>query len=160
MTRTIFKALTGSTILGLFLLNPAAAADEKYGKKPGSATDATKSHAEADHKDPKHSTTAGTSATLSATLVDKEKKAKEKSATVEVKVTGLKLTDPATVKEQPKAGQGHLHYKVDNGPVIASTMAKLSLHDLTPGAHKIIVMLVGNDHQPLGPEQTLEVQIP
>jgi hypothetical protein len=47
--------------------------------------------------------------TLSATLVDPEKKALEKTAAVEVKVTGIQLIDPAKVKEQPKAGHGHLH---------------------------------------------------
>lgn len=98
--------------------------------------------------------------TLTATLVDAEKKAKQKAATVEVKTTGIELIDPATVNEQPKAGQGHLHYQVDGGPIIAITTTKLSFHGLTPGAHKIVVMLAGNDHNPLGPEQTLEVKIP
>ena len=99
-------------------------------------------------------------ATLTATLVDPAKKAQQKAATVEVKTTGVELIDPATVNEVPKAGQGHLHYQVDNGPVIATTATKLSFHGLTPGAHKIVVMLAGNDHNPLGPQQTLEVTIP
>jgi hypothetical protein len=47
--------------------------------------------------------------------VDKDKKAQEKAATVEVKVSGVKLIDPAMMKEQPKEGQGHLHYQVDSG---------------------------------------------
>jgi hypothetical protein len=37
---------------------------------------------------------------------------------------------------------------------------KLSFHGLTPGAHKIVVTLAGNDHNPLGPQQTLNVTIP
>lgn len=98
--------------------------------------------------------------TLTATLVDATKKAQQKAATVEVKTTGIELIDPGTVNEQPKAGQGHLHYQVDNGPIIATTATKLSFHGLTPGAHKIVVMLAGNDHNPLGPQQTLEVTIP
>lgn len=98
--------------------------------------------------------------TLTATLVDAEKKAKQKAATVEVKTTGIELIDPAKVNEQPKAGQGHLHYQVDNGPIIATTTTKLSFHGLTAGAHKIQVTLAGNDHNPLGPQQTLEVTIP
>lgn len=101
-----------------------------------------------------------TEATLTATLVDAEKKAEQKAATVDVKTTGIKLIDPASVKEQPSAGQGHLHYQVDNGPIIATTATKLSFHGLTPGPHKIVVMLAGNDHNPLGPQQTLEVTIP
>ena len=99
-------------------------------------------------------------ATLTATLVDAEKKAAEKAATVQVKTTGIRLIDPAMVKEMPKAGQGHLHYQVDSGPVIATTATKLSFHELSSGPHKITVMLAGNDHSPLGPQQTLEVTVP
>ena len=98
--------------------------------------------------------------TLQAKLVDPEKKAQGKSATVEVKVTGLKLTDPAAVNEKPMTGQGHVHYQVDDGPVIATTTTKLSFHGLTSGQHKIVVMLAGNDHNPLGPQETLNVTIP
>lgn len=98
--------------------------------------------------------------TLTATLVDPEKKAQQKAATVSVKVDGIALVDPATVNEKAMAGQGHLHYQVDSGPVIATTTTKLSFHGLTPGAHKIVVMLAANDHSPLGPQQTLDVTIP
>jgi hypothetical protein len=102
----------------------------------------------------------GTKATLTAKLVDPEKKAKEKAATVQVTVKGVTLIDPAVVKERPRNGQGHLHYRVDDGPVIATTAPKLSFHELSPGQHKIVVMLAANDHSPLGPEQTLTITIP
>jgi hypothetical protein len=62
--------------------------------------------------------------------------------------------------EKPVPGQGHLHYRVDKGPVIATPTPKLSLHELAPGAHTILVMLVGNDHKPLGPQQELNVTVP
>jgi hypothetical protein len=100
------------------------------------------------------------SPTLKAMLIDAENKAKKQAATVEVKVTGITLIDPAKVKEQPKMGQGHLHYQVDDGPIIATTAPKLSFHGLTPGQHKIVVMLAANDHNPLGPQETLNVTIP
>jgi hypothetical protein len=99
-------------------------------------------------------------ATLTARLVDPEKKAQQKAATVTVKVTGVRLIDPAMVNERPRAGQGHLHYQVDDGPIVATTTTKLSFHGLTPGQHKIVVMLAGNDHNPLGPQETLNVTIP
>jgi hypothetical protein len=102
----------------------------------------------------------GSKATLTATLIDAEKKAQKKSATVQVTVTGIALIDPAKVNEKPRAGQGHLHYRVDDGPVIATTTTKLSFHELTSGPHHITVMLAANDHNPLGPEQTLDVNIP
>jgi len=98
--------------------------------------------------------------TLIATLVDKDKKAQKKSATVEVTVTGIKLIDPALASEKPVAGQGHLHYQVDDGYIIATPAAKLSFHGLSPGAHKIVVMLAGNDHAPLGPQATLNLTVP
>ena len=85
---------------------------------------------------------------------------KSKAATVDVKVTGIAIIDPAKVKEQPRKGQGHFHYQVDDGPIIATTAPKLSFHGLTPGQHKIVVMLAGNDHNPLGPQETLNVTIP
>lgn len=97
---------------------------------------------------------------LTATLVDQEKKAQENAATVEVKVTGVQMVDPAKTGERKQRNQAHLHYKVDDGPIIATTATKLSFHELTPGEHTIVVMLAANDHSPLGPQQTLRVVIP
>ena len=98
--------------------------------------------------------------TLTASLVDPETTAKEKTATVQVSVTGVKLIDPAMTNKRPTKGQGHLHYRVDSGPVIATTTTKLSFHELTPGKHQIVVMLANNDHSPAGPQQTLEITVP
>lgn len=98
--------------------------------------------------------------TMTAKLIDPEKKAAEGAATVEVTVSSVELTDPAIANEKPVPGQGHLHYQVDKGPVVATPTAKLSWHDLTPGTHTIVVMLVGNDHKPLGPQQQLTVNVP
>ena len=100
------------------------------------------------------------SATLTASLVDPETTAKEKTATVKVSVAGVKLIDPAMTNKRPTKGQGHLHYRVDSGPVIATTTTKLSFHELTPGKHQIVVMLANNDHSPAGPQQTLEITVP
>jgi len=102
----------------------------------------------------------GHPAALSAKLVDADKHAKEQAASVEVTVAGIQIIDPAAVREQPKEGQGHLHYQVDHGPLIATTAPKLSFHELSAGEHKITVKLVGNDHQPLGPQKILTVRIP
>jgi hypothetical protein len=98
--------------------------------------------------------------TMTAKLVDPDKKAAEGAATVEVTVSGVELTDPAMANEKPVPGQAHLHYQVDRGPVVATPTAKLTYHDLTPGSHTIVVMLVGNDHKPLGPQQQLTVNVP
>lgn len=98
--------------------------------------------------------------TMSAKLVDADQKAKKKSATVSVNVHGLKIVDPASVNEKAAKGQGHLHYRVDDGPVIATTATKLSFHGLSSGTHTITVTLAGNDHAPLGPSETLNVTVP
>ena len=75
-------------------------------------------------------------------------------------MSGIQLVDPASVQEKPKAGQGHLHYRVDDGPVIATTAPKLSFHELSPGEHRFELTLAGNDHQPLMPSKTLRVTVP
>jgi hypothetical protein len=102
----------------------------------------------------------GATPELSAKLIDPEKKALEQAATVEVKVAGIQLIDSAAVQDQPQQGQGHLHYQLDSGPLIATTATKLSFHELSSGPHKVTVLLVGNDHQALGPRETLTVTIP
>jgi hypothetical protein len=99
-------------------------------------------------------------ATLEVSLVDAEQKAQKKTATVKATVTGLRIVDPAASNEYPVPGEGHLHYQVDNGFVIATTATKLSFHGLSSGQHKISVTLAGNDHQPLGAPEILTVNIP
>ena len=101
-----------------------------------------------------------TKPSMTAKLIDAEKKAAARAATVEVTTVGVELVDPALSMEKPVSGQGHLHYQLDKGPVIATPSAKLSFHELTPGPHTIIVMLAGNDHKPLGPQEALNVTIP
>jgi hypothetical protein len=77
--------------------------------------------------------------------------------TVHVQVEGVELIDPALAGEKPVAGQGHLHYRVDRQPMVATPATVISFHELGPGPHTITVMLAANDHTPLGPEQTLRV---
>lgn len=97
--------------------------------------------------------------TMTAKLVDPDKKAAEAAATVEVTTSGVELVDPALSNEKPVPGQGHLHYQLDKGPVVATPSAKLSFHELPAGPHTITVILAGNDHKPLGPRQQLSVNI-
>ena len=132
-------ARSGGAVLAMLAIS-AAPALAQYDRKPQTPT-------------------AGSSATLTARLVDQQKKAMQQAATVEVSVTGIQLVDPATARETPASGQGHLHYQVDNGPVIATTSTKLSFHQLSPGAHTITVMLADNAHNPLGPQQRLNVNV-
>jgi hypothetical protein len=153
MNRINLRAISFLSIL-ILSVNLIAVAQEY--SKPKASTTAKQSGMES--RD--NQAGAGQSATLTAKLVDAEKKAKGKAATVEVTVKGIALIDPAKVNELPRRGQGHLHYQVDNGPVIATTTTKLSFHELSSGEHQIVVMLAGNDHKPLGPQETLTVTVP
>lgn len=98
--------------------------------------------------------------TMVAKLIDADTKAAGRSATVEVTTSGVELVDPAISMEKAVPGQAHVHYQLDKGPIIATHAAKLSFHELTPGVHTIVVMLAGNDHKPLGPQQQLTVTVP
>jgi hypothetical protein len=147
-------AILSAVVLGLTLW---AGAQGRPGKIEGAPKAQPRMEAQ---KELGRQTTAGHPPALSAELVDPEKKARKYEATVEVQVAGIQLVDSAKVNEQPAQGQGHLHYQVDNGPVIATTTTKLSFHELSAGQHKIMVMLVGNDHKPLGVQETLTVTIP
>ena len=73
---------------------------------------------------------------------------------------GIQLVDPTTAKETAKIGEGHLHYRVDDGPVIATTATKLSFHELSSGEHKISITLAGNDHKPLTDPITFIMTVP
>ncbi len=95
-----------------------------------------------------------------ASLVDPEKKAAQATATVKVEVMGAKLTDPASRHEKPMPGEVHIHYRLDDGPVVATTAPKLSWHELSPGKHTFTVNLADNAHQKVGDAQTLSVEIP
>lgn len=101
-----------------------------------------------------------THADFEATLIDVEAKAKARAASVQVAVRTLRLTDADATTGQSAPGEGHLHYQLDDGPVIATTSTKLAFHELAPGNHVIRVTLAGNDHQPISKPRTLAVTIP
>jgi len=150
------RVMTLVSILSILSLSFSSLADAQEYTKDKDAQHATH---QSEHGKTNQAPTVSI-ASLTARLIDAENKAKQKTATVEVSVSGIELIDPAQVNERTKAGQGHIHYQVDDGLVIATTTTKLSFHELSVGPHKIVVMLVGNDHQPLGLAQTLNVTVP
>ena len=97
---------------------------------------------------------------MKAEMVETENKIKRREATVVVTTGGIQLVDPTTAKETAKIGEGHLHYRVDDGPVIATTATKLSFHELSSGEHKISITLAGNDHKPLTDAITFIMTVP
>jgi hypothetical protein len=101
-----------------------------------------------------------TPAAFEATLVDAEAKARERAASVQVDLRSVRMTDPDATTGKPAAGEAHLHYQLDDGPVIATTATKLGFHELAPGNHLIKITLAGNDHKPVSAQQTINVTIP
>jgi hypothetical protein len=97
---------------------------------------------------------------ITARLVDEIKNAAKSSATVEVTVKGIRLVDPALASLAPGAIEGHLHYQLDGGPIIATPTPKLSFHELSPGEHKISVNLADDNHMPIGMPVVLTVRVP
>lgn len=98
--------------------------------------------------------------TMKAELSDPERNARRQAATVIVSIDGMRLVDPAITNEIPRPGEGHLHYQVDDGPVVATPASKISFHGLSRGIHKITVTPAANDHKPLGQPVTFSITIP
>ena len=177
MRRKISTAIAFASILSVAALGSTLSAREEKGKPSPAPSPAAggmgghTGHAAHDADAAAHATrpmdnapaAASSSAAgmaMTAILVDPEVKAKKNAATVKVTTRGVRIVDPAASGEKPIKGQGHLHYQVDEGPVVATTAPKLSFHGLKSGAHTIVVVLAANDHTPLGPEQKLSVTIP
>jgi uncharacterized protein DUF6130 len=96
---------------------------------------------------------------VQASLVNESDLASKGTAMVQATTTGIDIVDPATRNEQAKEGEGHLHYRVDDGPIVATTAEQLSFVGLPPGEHRITVELAGNDHKPIGDPQSLTTNI-
>jgi hypothetical protein len=127
----------------------------------------------------------GTVRMFAGKLVDSKNQAKKGQLIIEVLVKGIKLIDPAKAKEQPIAGQGHIHYRLDDGPIIEETspgkcvgtplspykradgklviggaLFRRIFTGLSSGSHKIEVTLVANDHTPLGQGVDFDYTVP
>jgi hypothetical protein len=98
--------------------------------------------------------------TLKVVIVPADPKTLKKSATVKVEVQGLKLVDPGSVRGESVVGEGHLHYQLDLGPVIATTATTLCFQNLKSGPHTITVALASDDRKPIGPATTLSILVP
>ncbi len=97
---------------------------------------------------------------FSARLLDPAENTRNNSADVAVDVSGIQLMDPDQARERAVQGQGHLQYRVDDGPVIVTTATKLEFLELPHGRHRITIDLAANDGTPIGPHQVLWVTIP
>ncbi len=99
-------------------------------------------------------------AAFTASLVDAERNSRQGAAVIKVDITrDVRLVNPDETTGKPVSGEGHLHYQLDDGPVIATTANKLGFHGLDEGNHLVKVILVGNDHKPISPLQKINLRI-
>jgi uncharacterized protein DUF6130 len=98
--------------------------------------------------------------TIAAHLVDEQKNALKSTAIVEVTTDGIRLIDPALAVKGAGKTEGHVHYQVDDGFVIATPDTKLAFHGLSPGQHRIAITLADDNHKPIGSPVVLSVTIP
>jgi len=68
--------------------------------------------------------------------------------TVRVETTGLKYTMPSTTNVD---GEGHVHFTLDNRPIVMSTEPQAELKDVSSGPHTLKAELVQNDTKPFDP---------
>ena len=61
---------------------------------------------------------------LDAELTKADLNAAKGNALIQVTVAGFELIDADEAGPSPRAGQGHLHYQLDGGPVIATAARK------------------------------------
>lgn len=73
---------------------------------------------------------------------------------VNVETTGLKFTMASNTNV---AGEGHVHYTLDDRPFIMSITPDAVLEDVEPGEHTLIAELVQNDTQPFDPPVRQEI---
>lgn len=97
---------------------------------------------------------------FTASLIDPERNAASRRATVQVRTTGIRIVDPAASAGAPVPGEAHYQYQLDDQPPVSTSSDRLSFENLTSGDHRIAVRLAGSDGRPLGPEQTFAIRVP
>ncbi len=101
----------------------------------------------------------GTSTNFGVRLVKTEEFAKQHKALVEAQVYGLELVSPGQ-NQAPNEYQGHIVYRVDNGPEQTAANERFEIAGLSLGNHTIAVHLADNEGHAISPEHRLLVRIP
>lgn len=97
---------------------------------------------------------------VTAELVKPAANSKKGVALLSIHVIGLQIVDPIEVDEIPKAGEGHVHVQLNDGPILAVPSLHMRLTRIPPGQHVIKVMLHANDHSPIGSGTEVSFLIP
>lgn len=75
--------------------------------------------------------------------------------TVKVETTGITFTMPSNTNV---AGEGHVHFTLDDRPFVMSTEAQAEIEDVTAGVHTLKAELVQNDTQSFDPPIEVEIE--
>ncbi len=97
---------------------------------------------------------------MTAKLVDQEQNAKHHRAVIQIETDGVRLVDAASADHQPRLDEGHIRYRVDNGPEQNSTSKTITLENLPSGTRLIHVDLMDSTEAKMGRSTTLKVEIP
>lgn len=74
---------------------------------------------------------------------------------VAVETTGLKYVMPSNTNV---AGEGHVHFTLDDRPFIMSTTPDAEFTDVEPGPHTLVAELVQNDTKSFDPPITESIE--
>lgn len=97
---------------------------------------------------------------LRARLIENETNAGKHAASVEVEVKNVWLHSPVPPINQYGVRSALLEYKLDEGPSVVTSDARLKFEQLTPGNHVIAIRLIGIDDRPIGSVAKLSVHVP
>lgn len=109
--------------------------------KPASSSDASAAPAE--------------TPTLKLTVPEDGAKVPAGTVSVAVETTGLEFVMPSN---KNVAGQGHVHFSIDGGPIVMSVEPKTELKDVEPGKHKLVAELVQNNTESFDPPIEQEIE--
>lgn len=73
---------------------------------------------------------------------------------VAVETTGLKFVMPSNTLV---AGEGHVHFTLDDNPFVMSTEKSTVLENVAPGPHRLVAELVQNDTTEFDPPVKQEI---
>lgn len=74
--------------------------------------------------------------------------------TATVKTTGFKFAVPANTNV---AGQGHVHFTLDDRPFVMSISPTVEIQNVRPGEHKLVAELVQNNTESFDPPIEAEI---
>ncbi|KAF0209293.1 MAG: hypothetical protein FD171_18 [Actinobacteria bacterium] len=144
-SRMIRIAAAGGLLLALGLLAACAAEPPATKAEPGAVVDPGTADPTAPVETP----------TVRITIPAGGAKVPAGTVTVAVETTGLEFVMPGGTNV---AGQGHVHFSLDGGPIVMSVEKEAELKDVAPGTHTLVAELVQNDTESFSPPIEQEIE--